>query len=134
MRNPTPSLIRAYERVLGDDVNRRSLLVGLVTGVAATASPDIAVDVYQGITTERSKLLASVQTSHEVDKTIGSLVARDTPCIGSLTKWVRKGLPVLRVNSAGILAKVGSPTQATLRRSPTRSVTLMTAEHDGAAC
>jgi hypothetical protein len=37
------------------------------------------------------------------------LIAKDRPALGSLLKWMRSGSPVLRVNAAGILAKVGSP-------------------------
>jgi hypothetical protein len=37
------------------------------------------------------------------------LVARDTPCVGSLLKWAQRGPALLRVNSVGILAKVGAP-------------------------
>ena len=108
-REVTPSVIRAYERVLGEDVNRRNLLLGVASMVIPGASPDIAVDVVRDIGAERTNLLATVQTSHQTDRVIGSLVAKDAPCVGSLTKWMRKGSPVLRVNSAGILAKVRSP-------------------------
>jgi len=91
-------------------VNRRSLLVGIAsTVVVGAAAPDVAVDVVRDISAKRSKLLSTVQTSHETDRIIGSLVAKDTPCIGSLVKWMRRGSPVQRVNSAGSLAKVGAP-------------------------
>jgi hypothetical protein len=50
-----------------------------------------------------------VQTSHEIDKTIAALVSKDAPSLASLAKWARRGSPVLRVNAAGILAKIGSP-------------------------
>jgi hypothetical protein len=109
VRPATPAVIRAYEKALGGDVNRRSLLLGMVSTVVVGAVPDVAVDVVRDISAERSKLLSTVQTSHETDRIIGSLVAKDTPCIGSLVKWMRRGSPVLRVNSAGILAKVGAP-------------------------
>lgn len=36
-------------------------------------------------------------------------MARDTPSLASLAKWSRSGSAVLRVNAAGILAKVRSP-------------------------
>jgi transcriptional regulator with XRE-family HTH domain len=120
VRDVTPKIIRAYERVLG--VDRRSLLIGIasmatsamsVAGVAigdnVYPSADVAVDVFRDIAAERSTMLASVQTSHATDKAIGALVARDAAGVASLAKWARKGSPVLRVNSVGILAKVGSP-------------------------
>ena len=109
VRQPTPAVIRAYERALGEDVYRRTVLVGMASAVVGAAVPDVAVDVVRGIASERSRLLSTVQTSHEVDKVIGSLVARDSPSVGSLLKWMRSGPPVLRVNAAGILAKVGAP-------------------------
>jgi hypothetical protein len=107
VRNATPKVIRAYERVLGMD--RRSLLVGVAAGVAAAAMPDQAVDVFRDIAAERTGLLAKTQTSHATDRAISALVARDRPCVGSLLKWAKRGSPVLRVNSVGILAKVGAP-------------------------
>jgi len=51
--------------------------------------------------------LSTVQTTHETDRVIGSLVARERAMLSSLVKWMQKGSPVLRVNSAGILAKAG---------------------------
>jgi hypothetical protein len=45
-----------------------------------------------------------------VDQTIAALIGRDTPSLASLAKWTRRGPAILRVNAAGILAKVGSPT------------------------
>jgi hypothetical protein len=110
VRQATPAVIKAYERALGDDVKRRDLLLGAAALALPAGSPDIAVDVVRDISAERSRLLSTVQTDHYTDRVIGSLVARDAPCVGSLTKWMRSGSPVLRVNSAGILAKVGSST------------------------
>lgn len=109
VRQPTPSVIRAYERALGEDVYRRSVLVGMASAVVGAAVPDVAVDVMRDIAAERSRLLSTVQTSHEIDKVIGSLVAKDLPSVGSLLKWMRNGSAVLRVNAAGILAKTGAP-------------------------
>jgi len=107
VRSATPRVIRAYEQVLGMD--RRSLLVGVAASVASAAVPDIAVDVFSDIAAERPTLLAATQTSHATDRAIGALIAKDTPCVGSLLKWARRGPAVLRVNSLGILAKVGAP-------------------------
>lgn len=109
IRQVTPGLIRAYERVLGDDLKRRELLVGAVSSFLVGAVPDVASDIAHDVSGESYKLLATVQTSHEIDKTIASMVAEDTPSLASLAKWTRRGSPVLRVNATGILAKIGSP-------------------------
>lgn len=113
-RRVTPAMIRAYERVLGGDVQRRQLFIAAaataVTAALPDALPDVAADVVRDITAERADLLSRVQTSHATDRTIGQLVARDQPCVASLTRWARKGSPVLRVNSVGILAKLRAPT------------------------
>jgi transcriptional regulator with XRE-family HTH domain len=111
VREVTPGVIRAYQRVLGEDVDRRSLLIGAAASFAAGAvpAPDVAVDIARDVAKERSKLLSTVQTSHEVDRVIARLIARDAPSVASLAKWTRGGPPVLRVNAAGILAKLGSP-------------------------
>jgi hypothetical protein len=108
-RAVTPALIRAYEKVLGDDLNRRELLIGAVSALVVAGVPDEAVDIAASVRADRYRVLASAQTSHEVDKTIAALVAQDTPSLAALTKWTRTGEPVLRVNASGILAKVGSP-------------------------
>jgi transcriptional regulator with XRE-family HTH domain len=109
IREVTPGLIRAYERVLGEDLKRRTLLVSAVSSFVSAAVPDVAVDIARDVAVERNKLLATVQTSHEVDKTIAALVAKDTPSLASLAKWTRRGSSILRVNAAGILAKICSP-------------------------
>lgn len=107
VRNTTPRVIRAYERVLGMD--RRSLLTGVAASVATATVPDAAVEIFRDIAAERTDLLSTAQTTHSTDRAIGGLVSRDRPCAGSLLKWARRGSPLLRVNSVGILAKVGSP-------------------------
>jgi hypothetical protein len=89
-------------------VDRRKFLVGVALGAAAASTPDLAVDVFRDISAERARLLSTAQTSHATDRAIGALVAKDMPCVGSLLKWAKRGSPVLRVNSVGILAKVGS--------------------------
>ncbi|MEV6923941.1 helix-turn-helix transcriptional regulator [Dactylosporangium sp. NPDC051485] len=108
-RAVTPAVIRAYEKVLGDDLNRRELLIGAVSALAAVGVPDEASDIATSVRAERYHLLASAQTSHAVDKTIAALFSQDTPSLAALTKWAQKGTPVLRVNASGILAKIGSP-------------------------
>jgi transcriptional regulator with XRE-family HTH domain len=77
-RQVTPGLIRAYERVPGEDLNRRELLIGAVSSFVAGAVPDVAVDIAKDVSTQSPKLLATVQTSHEVDKTIAAMIGRDT--------------------------------------------------------
>ena len=107
VRNATPKVIRSYERVLA--VDRRSLLIGVAASVATAALPELSVDIFRDIAAERPALLATVLTSHATDRAIGALVAKDRPCVGSLLKWARRGPAVLRINSVGILAKVGVP-------------------------
>ena len=56
----------------------------------------------------RSELLASAQTSHATDLVIRTLVQRHDASVGLLASWMRRAdSPVLRVNSAGVLAKLG---------------------------
>jgi hypothetical protein len=90
-------------------LDRRQLLIGAVSALVAADVPDEAADIAAAVRAERYHVLASAQTSHEVDKTIAALVAQDTPSVAALTKWARSGKPVLRVNASGILAKIGSP-------------------------
>jgi transcriptional regulator with XRE-family HTH domain len=109
-RQVTPDVIRAYERALGDSVNRRQLLIaGSLAALSAGSTPDAAVSIAHEISKARSGLLTEAQTSHATDRAIASLVARDTPSMAALAKWSRSGTAVLRVNAAGILAKIGSP-------------------------
>jgi transcriptional regulator with XRE-family HTH domain len=123
VRQVTPKLARAYERVVGERMNRRVLLLGAASTVVVTAlpdagaaapgappaAPDVAADFVRDIAAGRGKLLSQVQTSHATDRMISALVAGDSPCVASLAGWMRKGNPFLRVNSAGILAKMGVP-------------------------
>jgi hypothetical protein len=125
----TPDVIRSYEKVLGDDsMHRRNLFGGMAgafvvagigvaghDGAAAAAVPagsvdqELATDLVRDIMSQRKMYLSSVVTSHETDRAIGAVVARQTPCLATLQKWMRAGSAVLRANSAGILAKTGSP-------------------------
>jgi transcriptional regulator with XRE-family HTH domain len=55
-----------------------------------------------------SHLLATTQTSHDTDQVIRRFVQHESSCVPILTQWMHGGdTPVLRVNSAGILAKLG---------------------------
>lgn len=79
--------------------------------------------VFCGIRDGQSRLLASAQTTHAADLVIQELVRRHPASIDVLVRWMlRPGNPVLRVNSAGILAKlgvasVGDSVIATLKRN-----------------
>ncbi|GAB1688796.1 helix-turn-helix domain-containing protein [Krasilnikovia sp. M28-CT-15] len=109
-RQVTPDVIRAYERVLGDRLKRRQLLIaGGLAAFSAGSTRDAAVSIASEIGKTRNGLLLETQTSHATDRAIASIVARDTPSLAALVKWSRAGTAVLRVNAAGILAKVGSP-------------------------
>jgi DNA-binding XRE family transcriptional regulator len=110
VRAVTPDVIRKYECVLGEDLKRRQLLLGAVSALAAGAAPDTAAAIANDINGGRMGMLTDVQTAHATDRAVASLVARNFPSIASLAKWSRSGKALLRVNAAGILAKVGSPT------------------------
>ncbi|TDC38850.1 XRE family transcriptional regulator [Micromonospora sp. KC213] len=69
----------------------------------------VAHRVFGDIAQGGGHLLATAQTSHATDLTISALAADDEAARRGLTAWMRGGATaVLRVNSAGILAKVGS--------------------------
>jgi transcriptional regulator with XRE-family HTH domain len=110
VRPVTPDLIKAYERALGDDVKRRQLIVGSVAALAASSAPDAAASIANDINSGRSGFLTGFQTTHATDRAVASLIARQPHSIASLVRWSDKGKPLLRVNAAGILAKIGSPT------------------------
>ena len=60
-----------------------------------------------------SKLLATAQTTHATDLVLQKFVLRHQPSAESIREWMTKGTnAVLRVNSAGVLAKLGEPTLA----------------------
>lgn len=70
----------------------------------------VAQRIFGDLSHGKSKLLADVQTSHDTDQVIRRFVQHDMSCVPVLSGWMRKGAtPVLRVNSAGILAKLGRP-------------------------
>ena len=70
----------------------------------------VAQRIASSMSSGRSDLLAGAQTSHETDLVIGRLVATDQARVGSLSSWMVSATnPVLRVNSAGILAKLDLP-------------------------
>lgn len=110
VRAVTPDVVRQYESVLGEDLKRRQLLLGTISALAASAAPDTAASIANDINGGRTGMLTGVQTTHATDRAVASLVARNSPSVASLAKWSRSGKALLRVNAAGILAKVGSPT------------------------
>lgn len=72
-RAVTPGLVRAYERVLGDDLKRRQLLLG---GLSSLAAPEIVFNIAADVSSQSNSLLATAQTTHETDKAIAALVSR----------------------------------------------------------
>lgn len=112
-RAATTEVVRAYEKVLGigqlgDEVNRRNFFK-VATIIAANTS--IATEMAASIAGNDSGPLAVVQTTHGTDLAIATLADRGT--VGHLRRWLDDGdNPVLRVNAAGILAKVPGQVEA----------------------
>jgi transcriptional regulator with XRE-family HTH domain len=106
-RAATTDVVRAYERVLGigqlgDGVNRRSFF-NLSRLVAANAA--VATELMASIAGNDPGPLTVVQTTHGTDLAIATLADRGT--VAHLRRWLEDGdNPVLRVNAAGILAKI----------------------------
>jgi transcriptional regulator with XRE-family HTH domain len=68
----------------------------------------VAQRIFGGIARQDPSLFASAQTSHDTDQVLRRFVAQDSAHMGVLTSWMRDATdPVLRVNSAGVLGKVG---------------------------
>jgi transcriptional regulator with XRE-family HTH domain len=68
----------------------------------------VAQRVFSSLAKGNADLLATAQTSHGTDQVIRRFVQHQDSCVPVLTRWMRDGAtPVLRVNSAGILAKLG---------------------------
>jgi transcriptional regulator with XRE-family HTH domain len=99
----------------GGDVERRRFLVGMaatMTTAAAGVPPGQSVGqrVFESIAKDDSELLSTVQTTHATDWEISRYVLRDGAAAAALAAWLRdESSPVLRVNAAGILAKLGVP-------------------------
>jgi transcriptional regulator with XRE-family HTH domain len=69
----------------------------------------VAQRVFADIESGSAHLLATAQTSHATDLAMGALAAGDDRARRSLASWMQRGpTPVLRVNAAGVLAKIGS--------------------------
>ncbi|MGH3868230.1 MAG: helix-turn-helix domain-containing protein [Pseudonocardiaceae bacterium] len=112
-RAATTDVVTVYERVLGigqlgDDVNRRDSVK-----VASLVSENIkvATEIAASIAGNDPGPLATVQTTHGTDLAIATLADRGT--VAHLRRWLDDGdNPVLRVNAAGILAKVPGQIEA----------------------
>lgn len=106
-RAATADVVSAYERILGigrlgDDVNRRDFLktTGLVAG-----NVKFAAELAASVAGNDTGPLATVQTTHGTDLAIAALT--DQGAVAHLRRWLDDGgEAVLRVNAAGILAKV----------------------------
>ncbi|GIF03204.1 helix-turn-helix domain-containing protein [Actinoplanes siamensis] len=105
-RQATPDVVKAYEKALGEDLDRRSLLLGTLGILAAGPADDTAIAITHEITEGRSGLLTELQTSHATDRGIAALVGQDAAAVATLTQWTGRGNAVLRVNATGVLAKV----------------------------
>jgi transcriptional regulator with XRE-family HTH domain len=70
----------------------------------------VAHRLFGDISCGSGHLLATAQTSHATDLTLGAMAAHDETARGALALWSRQGATaVLRVNAAGVLAKIGTP-------------------------
>lgn len=112
-RRATADVVKAYERVLGigqlgDDVNRRDSFK--VAGLVA-ANIKIAAELAASIAGNDPGPIAAVQTTHGTDLAIATLA--DRGAMAHLRRWLDDGdNAVLRVNAAGILAKVPGQVEA----------------------
>jgi hypothetical protein len=76
----------------------------------------VAQRIFENITSGGGALFATAQTSHQMDLVICEFVANSEKSAGALRNWMTKASsPVLRVNSAGVLAKLGPVAEETDR-------------------
>jgi hypothetical protein len=69
----------------------------------------VAQRIFDEIVRGESGLLTTAQTSHDTDQILRRFVIHQTASVKALTRWMRDGsTSILRVNSAGILAKIGT--------------------------
>ncbi len=112
-RVATTDVISAYERVLGigrlgDDVNRRDFFT--VTGLVA-GNAKLAAELAASVAGNDPGPLTIVQTTHGTDLALATLADRGT--VAHLRRWLDDGHDaVLRVNAAGILAKIPGQCEA----------------------
>jgi hypothetical protein len=113
-RSATVDVVSAYERVLGighlgDNVNRRDFLS--VTGLAI-ANAKVVNELAASVASNDPGPLTTVQTTNQVDRALAAYV--DQATIKHLRRWLDDGDDsVLRVNAAGILAKIPGQLEAT---------------------
>jgi transcriptional regulator with XRE-family HTH domain len=69
----------------------------------------VAQRIFGEIAEGDHRLFATAQTSHDTDQVIRRYVQQDEKAMKWLGRWLGRGTPVLRVNAAGVLAKVGDP-------------------------
>jgi transcriptional regulator with XRE-family HTH domain len=70
----------------------------------------VAQRIFGDMRAGSSHLLATAQTSHATDMRLSALTGDDEAARSGLASWMSRGAtPVLRVNAAGVLAKVGVP-------------------------
>lgn len=106
-RAATTDVVKAYERVLGigqlgDDVNLRD---SVKVASLVSRNTKIATELAASIAGNDPGPLATVQTTHGTDLALATLTDRGT--VAHLRRWLDDGdNPILRVNAAGILAKV----------------------------
>lgn len=69
----------------------------------------VARRIFQNIAAGDTRLFSTAQTTHETDQILREFVLNHQSAVPPLTSWMRTSAnPVLRVNSAGVLAKMGS--------------------------
>jgi transcriptional regulator with XRE-family HTH domain len=118
-----PLSVAAYLGVVDTNgkITKESMRIspgGLITGDKSNffsfVQPSL-IDLYVGqhifsnVATGQSHLLATAQTSHETDFVLQKMIQQDESSVGLLGHWMKSGsTPVLRVNSAGVLAKIGN--------------------------
>jgi transcriptional regulator with XRE-family HTH domain len=69
----------------------------------------VAQRIFGEISDGNSKLFATAQTTHDTDSVIREFILRNQSSVRVLGQWMKRApSAVLRVNSAGVLAKLGS--------------------------
>jgi transcriptional regulator with XRE-family HTH domain len=94
-----------------EDVNRRSFLQAMGLSAVSPIVPDMAASLAGG----DASVLATVQTSHVVDRAIAAEIDKST--VRRMLMWAQDdGSELVRVNAAGILAKIqAGPADAVVR-------------------
>jgi transcriptional regulator with XRE-family HTH domain len=118
-----PLSVAAYLGAVGEDgklkpgqmrMSPEGLIIGDRDNYFSFAQPSlvdfyVAQHIFGNITAGQSHLLATAQTSHATDLVLQKLIQQHESGVGLLARWMRDGAtPVLQVNSAGILAKLGN--------------------------